>query len=81
MAGFLAMLVIATVAASYDVQTVKARSTGASNFGQRDASPQAHGDQNSDNNPANGNGLNANSNNHDPSFGKGVSSCAGAGGC
>ena len=44
--GILVLLATATIAATYNVQPVNAKSTGDSNFGQNQASPQAHGTQN-----------------------------------
>ena len=41
LSGILVLLATATIAATYNVQTVNARSTGDSNFGQNLAKPQA----------------------------------------
>lgn len=72
MAGVL--LATATIASSYIVQPAKAVSNN-NNFGNT-ASNQATGSDQNFRNPANGNGLLANSVNHNPDFGGIVSGCA-----
>jgi type II secretory pathway pseudopilin PulG len=69
--GILALLATATIAGSYNLQIVKAASNN-NNFGNT-ASHQA---QDGQNDQTGGHGLDANSNNHDPDFGKAVSGCA-----
>jgi hypothetical protein len=73
--GILVLLATATIAASYNVQPVNAKSTGDSNFGQLQASPQARDGVGNANNPANGNGLGATTSGlAGPGFG-GIVSC------
>jgi hypothetical protein len=75
LSGILVILATATVAATFNVQTVEAKASQGDNFGQNAASPQAHDSQNDQ---TGGNGLDANSNSHlkNGQFGGLVSSIA-----
>jgi len=77
LAGILVLMATATIATIYNVQSVEAKSPQATgNFGQTAASPQATDGSGNPRNPGNGNGLTANSVDHNTGFGGIVSSIA-----
>ena len=72
MAGILALLATAVLLGTYNIQTVKA----AKNFGETASGQARDGFTDSQGNSVNGNGLDANSNDHRTTFGGDVSNCA-----
>ena len=57
LSGILVLLATATIAATYNVQTVEAKASGTDNFGHNTVSSLATGGFYNNNNPANANGI------------------------